>query len=609
MTNNLNLIETYGPLIRESLGKYFGLIDPASIEQVIELSEWQELRAGKYLIRQGEQSTDLYILISGRLIALINKGQSKQEILGEITRGETIGEMALFTGEPRSASIVAVRDSLLLKLSKAAFQRLLKDHPEILFNITRVIIQRLKRVNLSKTVTYKVVNICIAPGSQHLNLQGIASDLHKLLSKYGKCMLLSTSIVDVLLGKEGIAKARSENQDDYRKLSMWLEKVEAAHDFLIYIAEDVDSGWTERCLRQADEILFVCQNDGITHPLAKQFFSRRSEPISINKTLVLLHEPSEKMPAATGELLKKYNFKSHHHVRLGNMDDLDRLARFLSGNAVGLVLSGGGARGLAHIGVYKAMAEAGIKPDMVGGTSIGSIIGGLIAVGTEPGELEEMARQYFLKNPTPITDLNFLPLISLMRGRKMEKLLNQVFGTTTIEDCWLNFYCVSTNLTSSAPVVHNNGSLATAIRCSISLPGIFPPVINGGCVHVDGGIFNNLPIDVMNSNGIKKIAAVDLEVKTEELLEIEKLPNAWGVIKSNLGMSESNVEVPTLMSTIIHSCTVASDVQARRWRPLVGLYFNPKLSNVGLMEWKRFDEIVEFGYRHAVEVLDTWEGF
>ena len=610
MSGGINLIDTYGELVRESLGRLFGLNDPASLEVVLEHSEWKELRAGEILFHQGEKNTDLYVLLSGRLHALIQKAGGKQEVLGEITRGETVGEMALLTGEPRSASIAAVRDSLLLKISNESFQVLVKKFPDVVFNITRVVIQRLRKVNVHEKVAYKVVNMCLVPGSPGIDMEGFARRFHQSLSQHGNCLLLSSTIVGENLRQKGIAKALASQGSAEQKIAVWLDKMEAVNDFLIYLVDEEKTTWTEKCLRQADEILFVCDSRrGLSHPTAKLLLNEKNGSVAVGKTLVVLHDSAKALPSDTSKLLEGNDFKFHHHIRSENQEDLDRLARFLSGNPLGLVLSGGGAKGLAHIGVYQALAEAGIAPDLVGGTSIGSVIAGLIAIGTNPEDLKSMARDYFLNNPTPVTDLNMLPFIALMKGRKMDKLLQQVFGTTGIEDCWLNFYCVSTNLTHSVPVIHRSGSLARAVRCSISLPGIFPPVLERGCVHVDGGIFNNLPIDVMYSLGVKKIAAVDLEVQSEELLAIEKLPNIWEVLINRLGSSKSRIKIPSLMSTIMQSCTVASDVQARRFRPVVGLYFNPDVSQIGLMEWKRFDEIVEIGYRHALEVLDKWEGF
>ena len=602
------LSDTHRNLVQYAIAKVFGVDNQSLIDEVFQHANWCEIPAGAVLFKEGEKHFDVFVLVSGRMVAVLDKPGSGREVLGEISRGETVGEMALLTGEPRSATVLAVRDSLLMQITHEAFEKLAKKHPQIVFNIARLIIQRLQRVNISQKVAYNVVNICLVPGSNGVDMNAFARQLHQFMSRYGNCLLLTAELVDQYLDQPGMARTSAEDTFSSQRLTMWLDQQEAQHDFLILVTDGHTSAWAKRCIRQADEILYICQADDTPSQRLKEMASHSSS-LSTSKTLVLLQPPHTDLPSGTAAWLKNLNFKFHHHIKLGEKAGYERLARFLSGNPVGLVLSGGGAKGIAHIGVYRAMVEAGVPIDLVGGTSIGSVIGGLIALGKTPQEVHDMAREYFLNNPTPITDFNVLPIISLMRGRKMDHLLSRVFGQINIEDCWLNNFWISTNLTNTTPFIHRKGSLARAIRCSISLPGIFPPVVYQQCIHVDGGIFNNLPIDVIMALGVKKIAAVDLDVTQDEHLGIDQLPSTWQILLNRMYSRNSQHQIPSLMTTIMKSCMVSSDVQARKFRSEVGLYFNPDVSKVGLMDWKQYDETVKIGYEHACEVIEQWEGF
>jgi predicted acylesterase/phospholipase RssA len=185
-----------------------------------------------------------------------------------------------------------------------------------------------------------------------------------------------------------------------------------------------------------------------------------------------------------------------------------RLARLLTGRGIGLTLSGGGARGLAHIGVVKALRQANIAIDAVGGTSLGAILGAGVAMEWTHDELVDRFRRAFV-DTNPLNDYT-LPLMSLVSGRKVTRLLRGEFGELQIEDLPLPFYCVSSNLTTGRLAVHRTGSLWRWLRASVAIPGVLPPIFHQGDVHVDGGAMNNLPVDVMREVGRGPIIGVDV---------------------------------------------------------------------------------------------------
>ena len=294
----------------------------------------------------------------------------------------------------------------------------------------------------------------------------------------------------------------------------------------------------------------------------------------------------------------------HYHLRDGDENDLARVARFLSGKAVGLVLGGGGARGIAHIGVLRALVEAGVPIDAVGGTSIGSVLGACIASGWSWERVYEENRREFLGNPT--SDYNFLPLVSLLAGRKLDRILTRIFGDTRVEELWLPFFCVSGNFTQAREVVHTRGGLKRALLASMALPGIFPPVVSGNDLLVDGGVFNIMPVDVMARTGVNNIMAVDLrpDDKQRPELTFDQVPGTWALLLDRLkSETRRRYQIPSMINMMMGANTLNGQQKRSQVIADVDVLFNPDVRRFGLLEWKSYDLLVEEGYRHAQEVL------
>jgi NTE family protein len=195
-------------------------------------------------------------------------------------------------------------------------------------------------------------------------------------------------------------------------------------------------------------------------------------------------------------------------VRENGMADVQRLARVLTGQSVGLVLSGGGARAYAHIGAIQALRERGVPIDFVGGASMGAVVAAGLAMGWDDGEMETRIRKAFVET-SPLDDIAF-PLVAMTRGLKVKARLDEHFDDIEIADLWLPFFCVSSNLTSGSYHLHRQGVLQDALRASISLPGVLPPVADGNSVLVDGAVMKNFPADVMRAFQLGPIVGVDV---------------------------------------------------------------------------------------------------
>ena len=221
----------------------------------------------------------------------------------------------------------------------------------------------------------------------------------------------------------------------------------------------------------------------------------------------------------------------HLHVRADRPDDLQRVVRIISGRATGLVLGAGAARGFAHLGVYRAMVEAGIPVDWVGGSSIGAIMAAAVAHDWTPEHAIAVARQAFVEGK-PFSDYTF-PMVSLLSGSRMTKLLQQHLEGE-LEDLPIPFFCVSSNLSTGALSIHERGPIWKAARASASLPGVLPPVVHEGQLAVDGAVLNSLPVDIMQGKLVGQVIAVDLTTRKAYQIDYDEVPSVWAMLFAKL---------------------------------------------------------------------------
>ncbi len=579
--------------LRAALEPLFGPLDDNTFSGIQTFFEWVDLHGGACLFRQSDQGDSMYVLASGRLRVLRQDSNGHREAVAEIAAGETVGEMALITGEPRNADIVAMRDSVLARISKADFERLTTIYPQALFQISKSIIERLREPSIANRHKKHIINLCLLPVSNSVDTPDFTRQLREALSVHGDVSCIDSEHINAALDTPDIAQCTRKENARHRRLTSWLEEQESIYRFVLYIPDPVDSEWTHRCLRQADEVLLIgdSSQSPALHPIEIRYLQGWERLSTAGQTLALLHPPETKLPAGTAAWIAQRRLNFHHHLRRNNTSDMARLARFLSGKALGLVLSGGGAKGFAHIGVYRALEEAGISVDLVGGTSIGAIMGALAARGLDGETMRTRCREVFKKSPTG--DFNLVPRVSVFKAKKLESLLQEHFGDLNIEDCWLNFFCVSCNLSRNIPHVHRAGSLSAALRASISIPGVFPPAEFENELYVDGGVFDNMPVDEMNRLGVGAIIAVDLQMHREEDL------TQTDVYRKR--------KLPNLLFVVMESAMLSGRYHAQSHRKVVDYYFNPPLQGISLIDWNKFDQIEHIGYQHALEVLNKSE--
>lgn len=595
-------------LLIEQLHVLFPDIGDATRNFLLQHLQWVEIAAGETLIRQGEPGDSAYLTISGRLRVYVAGEDGTTRMVRELSRGEVIGEMSLYTGEPRSATVVAVRDSVLVKLAQRHFEAMLLHHPQVSLTFTRQMIQRLQSEHERQRVAAPVT-LGLLPISDGVELASFARALEAQLARYGRACVVDSASLDRTLGTPGITLSDAAEAD--HRISLALDRLEGEHDFVLLLADGTPNAWTRRCIRNSDELLLVAAAAAlpVLHPTEQACLvdlPARSEAAEI---LVLLHPAEQACPRGTRQWLARRPLAGHLHIRPELERDMARLARMLSRNAVGLVLAGGGARGFAHLGVWRALHAQGIEVDVVGGTSIGAAMATLIASDAPIDRAIDIARRAFSANPT--SDYNLLPLVSLVKGRRVQAAIHRAIdelagGPIDIEDLWKPFFCVATNYSQAREHDLHNGDLALGLQASMAIPGALPPVVHDGDLLCDGGTFNNFPVDVMRDlRGVGPVIGVDLGVRHARRLDLEEIPGTWELLRDRLRpRRKRRYRLPSLVSYLLNVTVLYSESRQSDAKRLTDLYFNPPLFKVGMLQWSRFEHIVRQGERHAVEVLD-----
>ncbi|MGB5657909.1 MAG: cyclic nucleotide-binding domain-containing protein [Thermoanaerobaculia bacterium] len=566
------------------------------------------LEGGETLFRQEDPADAAYIVLSGRLRVVLETPGADERTLNELGRGEVLGEMALLTGEHRSATVYAVRDTDLARLSRKGFHGLIERRPESLRPLSHIIADRLRRHSHIHVPEHRRGSCTgLVPLDPSLNLEPFVRDLITHLEAHGSVALLTSAEVDRALGVPGIAQS-SDRDPSYLRLSRWLHEREENYRFVLYLADPIWSPWTERCARQSDRCLYMADADERPEQgdIESRLEARWQGTRAPQRSLVLLHATGTARPMGTAGWLKARHVECVYHVRREHPGDLARLARIVGDRAVGVVFGGGGARGFAHLGVLRALEELGIPVDMIGGSSIGAPV----AVPTAQGKSAEEALNSVAHHFQSLLDYT-LPFAALLAGRRISSSIEKGAGAWDIEDLWLPYFCVSTNITTGRTVVHRRGSLLRAVRASVAIPGVLPPVPEGEDLLVDGGVLNNLPIDVMRQlNASGPVIAVDVlplrgpRARADFGLSV----SGWRLALSKITPGKRPIHVPSLGNTIMRSMFVGSEGARTQMlsQGLADLYLNIKASGVGLLEFAAVEKVAKIGYEASMPQLRQW---
>jgi NTE family protein len=578
----------YPQSLREHLAAFplLAEVGEPALKRLLAEANWFGLPGGVMLDRNGDNNSALFLVVTGCLGVFVDDPRAGRRLVAHIPAGETVGEMSMLTGEAHSAQLVALRDSELLRISPQGFEVLIARHPRVMLNMLRILVKRLHDTTKSPRDGARPKTFAIVPLQEGLAHEPIAYRLASALVEMGS--------------KAAVLDANACEQS-----AEWFNTFEAAHDVVFYRGDAPDTAWTHLCVRQADRVFLLARSD---LPLPDLRPAATKDRVNGLPELLLLHPQDNGGGVPEHFSLHGGLFESHHHIRAGRGGDVRRLARFISGRAVGLVLGGGGARGFAHIGVVKALAEAQVPFDYLGGVSMGAIIAAGLALEWNMDELTERMREAFVTS-NPLSDYT-LPLIALVRGRKVSMLLAKHFGEVRIEELAKPYFCVSSDLTTGRIHEHRGGRLWRALRASVALPGILPPVNRKGHLLVDGGVMNNLPVDVMRARNVGTVIASDVTGELDLTAGDENYGERpiWSLLWQRMRGS------PSIVSILMRSGTVGSEAQRRVVREQADYLFEPPLPDLGLHDWKYFDRAVAEGYAHAsvliekrgVPLTDVW---
>jgi len=554
-------------------------LEPGVIRQIGAAAEWLSLPGGATLFRAGERPDALYVVLSGCLGVFL-PDRAPQQIRGRVVAGGTVGEMGMISGRPRTADVVALRDTELARVSRESFDRVFGQYPDAMLRIARLTVDRLEQSqSRSPTALQGARTFTLIPQSLEVDVGGFATEFVQALSACGRTELVWS------------VRAAAHT-------SHWFHRLEAANDYVVYVADSQPSVWSNLCVRQADALLLLARAETEAGDWSVLDNQRGASLAPQRAELILLHD-GDFVRGAAARWIGRHPQIAHHHVN--GAADIQRVARVLTGRGIGLVLSGGGARGFAHIGIVKALREAGIPIDLVGGTSMGGILGAGVALRWSVQELTDRFRRAFV-DVNPLRDYT-LPFVSLVSGRKVSRLLKNAFGDITIEDLPLEFFCVSSNLTSGHSEVHRRGELWRWLRSSVAIPGVLPPIIHKGEVLVDGGTMNNLPVDAMRELGRGPVIGCDVGADrafTSRSEEID-VPLPWQL----MSWSRRARHLPNIFQILWRAGMVNSSAMTAAHREKTDLLLQPPLAQIDMLNWKAFEKAIDAGYEYAARRLES----
>lgn len=583
--------------------RYFGIGDEDADALLAEL-ETIDIAGGEWLFRQGDRADAIYFVVRGRLQVWIESEAAHEEprLLGEIAPGESVGEIGLLTGGVRTAGIRSIRDSQLLRLEQTVFERFAAAHPSLVLQLAGGVAARLsERTRRGPSGSRHWTTVALLPLDDGPWFTEFCQRLITALDESGSTLCLTAANL-----REHGAPDHGVNEGISDALRHWLDAREDDHELILYVADPGDTRWTRLCLRQSDITVLVA--DAAADPRPRSWeptLFKSPSATSVKRALLLRHASPSSAIDGTARWLEDRSLDFHWHVRGEHASDVGRLARILCGRAVGLVLGAGAARGFAEIGAYRALHEAGVPIDWVGGASIGGIIGAAIARDRGPDYVIAASREAFVKGK-PFSDYT-IPVLSVIRGRRMERLL-QHYLDGNIEDLPIPYFCVSTLLDTGDLRLHEEGPVWRALRATAAMPGLLPPAVVDQRLAIDGAVTNNLPVDVMQRKPVGQVVAVTVGAAGHvRAVDYADLPSPWSVLRRRVLPVGKKYRVPGLIATMLKSSEIGTAARMRELGRQADLLLRPPVERFGLTDVGAFDQIVTAGYDDARVRIAAWQ--
>ncbi len=569
LVRELQKLEIFSGLKKNQLGEIAAIVQTKSCSR------------GETIIREGEQGNSFYVVLSGGFEIRLG---AKNLTLAKIGVGQPIGEVGFIAGLPRTASVTAIRESIVLVLEKQQFDVVCKEHPQIWHSISVALARRLLVSNMAEGGDRNPTptTIALIPAGPGEIPDYFISDFLSSLSNVAKVLSIDSGSISNHLQDTG------KSDDD---LARALNSLETRYDHIVYLSDNKMTDWSAVAIKQADIVIAVGEHDNRSKtPIPMNDVEVFTQTIhkSDSQRLVLVH-PKKDAIFGTSHWLASRNVKMHHHVAEDNCGDYMRLVRFIEGRAIGFVACGGGALCCAHIGIYKALLNSGIKFDIIGGTSGGAAMAAAFAFGSEPDDIERQTYDMFVTRRA-LGRYN-IPVYSLLDHRYFDAELRRTFGSGKIEDCWIPYFAVAADLSNANATTISKGRIWQAIRASSALPALLPPFYTvEGEMLVDGGLVDNVPIGAMHDmkDGPNIVVSFEESRKERFAIEYEKIPSRLGLVSMAIGRKGRDKlrKTPFLNESLIRAL-LANRQDFRAELGDEDILLIPKLpEEVGFMDWQ-----------------------
>lgn len=559
----------------------------------------RHVRRGETLVRAGEVLTRVHVVETGRFSA--RRGEIR---LAEIGAGEVIGEISFLTGAPATADVIALRDSVVLEFDRALYDEICAESPAVAQAVAADLASRLAATNkrvIDDPDPAPVRTIVLVPAGDVPLPGDIGARLAAALSRYRR-----TELVDAAAYSSASGPDDPESED----AAAWFHARENAVERLVFLADPGDTAFSRAVIRQADHVILFGRS-GSVPPLSSVERLALSLLAPEALSLALLHPARSPRVSGTAAWLDTRAVGRHHHLSLEDEADLMRLARYLAGQAIGLVCSGGGAHGVAHVGVFEALSEAGIVPDIVGGASVGSAMTGAFAIGRQPDEIMRLVDQIFVR--AKAMKRLTVPRYGLLDHTVLDAALAEQFGEGDIEDLWLPYFAVAADLSTDSQRVIRRGPLWRAVRASSAIPGVLPAYYDAeGHMLVDGGVVDNMPFRVMHGLKTGPNVVVDVQKSRGGTFQVDYdgLPGRWRLLRQTvLPFLGRPPRAPGVISNVMRSLLVTQSESLKALRDTDLVITPPMPAGAGFLAWEQsaalFSSSLDFARARLAEAEAT----
>lgn len=583
--------------------KIFSSLDDSSIHKIALKFIKIELGSNETIFYQGNPSDSIYLLASGKVAAALATSTGETKTIGYIDSGEIVGEAGVLTGEPRSMTVKTIQECVLYRLLSKDFIELCHQHPKIMFAIIPPLITRTNDIFHFVSTEKLNKHIVITPANKDISLEKFAEKLQHFIANYSSITLFSDY-------NSEFSHCTLETLKDI----IWdIEKTKKKSHKIVYLLKSFDTPLAKIAFKKANTIYVTAYSNSIPKidaHLAEKIRNHGSH-FKLDPNLILIHNESTVMPRNTCNWLSLQQFAMYHHIRIHVTKDYLRLIRFIRGKTTGLVLSGGGTRGWAHLGVIKALREEKIPIDMIGGTSVGALVAGCYAI----HESFEDAYERFYKITKASTytvswrSLTW-PIISLFNAEKFTESLIETFGNIQIEDLWLPYFCITCNLATNMEETHCRGYLWEKSRASSSIPGLIPPVLINNELHLDGGLLNNLPVDIMRAflGSKSKIIASELNsfMRDTHKYQFPPVLTFKQSLLAKLGFTQQVYKFPRFVDTFLRALFIGSLAKSRQNGLSANLLIGLDLNKFRLLHAnrKQAERLIQIGFDSTIQQLE-----